>query len=207
MPAFLKPKITSVQWVGLNEIEVVFESNIGNVYHQLYAGREKIGATESYGQRTITALLVDGDNPIPLQVVAVSGSELLTDFGSSLPIRPYNRAKLKWSTSSYPSDAKLFEVTAGTTAGGAVSSSNVIETVVFDGDRTYEIITPALSESGTWFFEVTGRDNRGTNGNAGTALAMSAVVLVMPADFTEQSSGNRFDVSLVAGSLTLTWSA
>ena len=197
-------QLDRAEWIDSTTIRARFRSAHTGLRHQLYAGRTLIGETTAPGERIVVGTLRPSLAPQHLQILAVATGEAGADWGYTLPIRPYNRVKLSWTAASFPSDTKLFEVRAGTEPGGAVSSSNVLARVPFRANQTaYEYITNPLDGSGTWNFEIVARDNRAADGNAGTALAIAAVVLAHPRDVVTQSDGSRFSVSVSGGTATV----
>lgn len=196
--------LTSLSWAGTTAIRAAFTTTYGTSYlYQLYAGRKRIGVTADASDRVVLGQLQPSLYPQHLMLVAVDPADRFTDFGSQLPKRPFNTVRLRFSTSSWPADAKYIDITAGTVPGGAVDSDNLLTRILFDVDRQYEYVTPALSGSGTWNFEVFGRDSRRSEGNAGTALALSADVLAHPPDVALSSSGSRLTFSVAAGVATV----
>jgi len=150
--------------------------------------------------------------PEHITVLAVETSEAGSDFGSLLPDRPYNRAKISTTVSGWPSDAKYIDITAGTTPGGAVDDTNLIYREFYDSDRTYNMLVPATDTfrgSGTWNIEVTGRDDKPPKdqssqpGNLGTAKTLSVDVLSHPPDVTPQADSSRFSITISSGTLTV----
>lgn len=199
-------KITKAQWVSPTAIRVSFSTSYGTAHqYQLYAGRELIGATLSTSERSVTGQLKPSAWPQHLTIVAVDPAERLTDYGATLPPRPFNRVKLTFSTSSWPADAEFIEVTGGTEPGGSVDPNNLLARVLYDTDREYEITTPPLAGSGVWNFSVAGRDNRPGGGNLGTAATAQATVTAHPPDVA-LVGGNRFSVAIEAGVATVSWS-
>lgn len=193
-------KLLSARWVGPRALMVRFTSTYGSTYyHQVYAGRTLAGVTNAASARQVVAQVEPSLYPQPLQLLAVSGGNEATDYGSMLPIRPYNKARLRFSTSGW-TDAKYIDITRGSTAGGAVSSSNLVRRILFDTNRTYVVVSGPLPGSGQWNFEAVGKD---TTGNTGTELAMSVTTLTMPPDVTQDSSGNRLSVSIAAQTATI----
>lgn len=199
-------KITRVAWLGSQSISVVFTSTYGSSYvYQLYAGRTLIGVTSSATDRTVVGDLEPSLWPQHLTLLAVSPANRLVDYGLSLPLRPYNRVRFSFSTSSWPSDSKCIELSAGTAVGGAVDVSNVVERIFFDTDRDFEILSPPMPGSGQWNFEIAGRDNRPPSGNRGTALAVNANVLAHPPDVVPNDDNTRLAVSVAGGEATVTF--
>ena len=195
-----------IGWFGPSAIRVDFESIYGSAYHyQLYAGRTLIGQTYSPSERFISAPLIPTDWPQWLQLVTVDPAERLTDYGSSLPDRPYNKAEISVTTSSWPSDSKVIEVSSGTVPGGAVDTANIVARQNWRTDTTYAMTTTPCGPSGSWNFQVAGRDDKPIDGNRGTALALSATLLTQPRDYALTAEGARFDVSATAGTATVSF--
>lgn len=185
-------KINRVLWAGRNSIRVDFSTPETAYLWQLYAGRRLIGQTKSPDERSILAPLQASLYPVWLSLLAVDGADIDVDHGSTLPQRPYNRARFTVSTSSWPSDTNTIEVAAATEPGGAVDPDNVVASAFWDIDRSYEITTPCVGPSGTWAFEVAGRDEKEPDGNRGTPLSVSLDILTQPPDVAVDSTGNRF---------------
>lgn len=199
-------KIKAVGWVGPQAILVVFSSSYGTAYlYQLYAGRTLIGTTRGAGDRSVIGTLAPSVWPQHLTLLAVSPATKLTDYGPSLPLRPYNKVKFQFSTSSWPADSKLIELSAGTVVGGAVDTTNVLERIFYETDGTFAIYSPPMPGTGQWNFELAGRDNKPPDGNRGTALAVSADVLAHPPDVVLQDDDTRFSVSIASGTATVTF--
>lgn len=195
-------KLLSARWVGPRALMVRFSSTYGSsYYYQIYTGRTLAGVTSSPSARKVVAQVEPSLYPQPLQLLAVTGGNQATDYGSTLPVRPYNKARLRFSTSGW-SDAKYIDITRGSTAGGAVSSSNLVRRILFDTNRTYAVISGPLPGSGQWNFEAVGKD---ATGNTGDELAMSVTTLTMPPDVTQDSSGNRLAVSIAAQTATISY--
>jgi len=195
--------ITSITWSGTNGIRVNFTTTYTGRHHQLYVGRTRIGSTNGTGETVINAPLQPSFYPQYLQLVSVEESERTTDYGDSLPDRPYNVVRLRWETAA-SGDTKWLEVTGGATPGAAVDTANVLENVLFDTDRVYVWTSKPLSGSGTWNFEVAGRDDKPLTGNRGTALPFQATrVLACPPDVVLNSSGNRLRATVAAGVATI----
>lgn len=198
--------VTDCAWLSATAISVSFTTTYGTDYqYQLYAGRQLIGATVATSERTLVGQLQPSTYPQCLTILAVEPTERLTDYGDRLPPRPYNRVKLRWATLGMPSDMKWIEITSGTVAGGAVSLSNVLALVPFDQNRFYEYLTPPVSGTGTWNFEVAHRDMRPPDGNRGTASAISAAVIAIPPDVESDGFGNRLAVAIASQNATVTY--
>lgn len=199
-------QISAVGWLSSQAIFVRFSSSYGGSYvYQLYAGRTLIGVTRSPLQRRVVGELQPSNWPQHLTLLAVDPGQSLNDYGASLPIRPYNKVRLRFTTASWPADAKLIELSAGTVVGGAVDPENIVRKIPFDTDGEFEIFSPPMAGTGTWNFEIAGRDNRPNAGNRGTALAVSAEVLAHPPDVVLQADDSRLAVTLDAGEATITF--
>jgi len=198
MPYLGGLEIVSVSWIDTHSIAVRISTTYTDKLYQLYAGRSLVGVTSGYSDTVIIGTVVPALWPEHLQVLAVNSDEINNDYGSALPDRPYNRAKVTATVAGW-TDAKYLDVTAGTTVGGAVSDSNLIYREFFDTNRVYEMIVPAVGTfegSGTWNLEAVGRDDKETGGNLGTPQALSVDVLSHPPDVPLQSDGTRFTVSI-----------
>lgn len=207
-------EITSYAWLDTQSLKVRFTTTYTDKLHQLYCGRQLIGETSSFTDRVVIGTMIPTDWPEHITLLAVDASQAGTSFGELFPDRPYNRAKISATVSSWPADAKQIEVTAGTAVGGAVDSDNVIYRELYDTDRTYDMIVPAVDTfrgSGTWNMEVTGRDNRPPadssteSGNLGTAKALTVDVLSHPPDVTLQSDSTRFSITISSGTATVSF--
>lgn len=199
-------RITGAEWLSAAALAVRFTSTYGSTYlYQLYAGRSLAGTTASPTARQVVGQIAPSQWPQHLTLLAVEPSQRLTDYGALLPRRPYNKARLRFQTSGWPSDARSIDVLAGTTPGGAVDADNRIARVPFDTNRQYAILTPPMPGSGQWNFEVIGRDDTLPEGNAGTALALSAQLLAHPPDVALASDGSRFGVSIENQQATVTF--
>lgn len=197
--------ITRAEWGESTELNVDFTTVHTTLHHQLYHGRQLVGVTETIGSRTISGATQQFDNTEEIQLLAVDPDEQFTDYGSSLPPRPYARVKLSVTTSGWAADTRYLQVSAGTEPGGAVDTANVLVNEVFVGNGSYSIITPPFNESGSWNLQVAGIDHTQPNGNRGTALALSADVLVYPQDVYAEETGPRITLSTSAGNLVATF--
>lgn len=199
-------RILSAGWLSPQAIAVRIETSYSDSYcYQLYAGRTLIGVTKSPVGRVIVGQLEPSLWPQHLTVLAVNPANKLTDYGSYLPLRPYNRVRIRFSTASWPSDSRMIEVSAGTAVGGAVDTTNIVARIPFTSDGDFEVFTDPMPGSGQWNFEVAGRDNRPNDGNRGTALALSAEVLAHPPDVVLQDDNSRFAVTVTGGVATVTF--
>ena len=197
---------TGCEWISAHAIRVSFSTTWGTSYlYQLYAGRRLIGVSASPSARQVVGQLLPSRSPQVLTLLAVDPEDATTDFGSLLPPNAYNCVALRFTAAGMPSDMRFLEVTAGTSAGGAVSSTNVLALIPFDIDRAYEFTTDPLDGTGTWNFEIAGRDDKPNGGNKGTALAISAAILSIPPDVELRSDGSRFVLSVAAQTLTVSF--
>jgi hypothetical protein len=198
--------ITSARWISTHALRVAFSSTYAATYlYQLYHGRELIGVTDTPLERQIVGQLIPQAWPEPLALLAVTPANKLTDYGASLPPRPYNRVKLTVTPAGW-AGVKQIEVAAGTAVGGAVDVDNVIARTLYDTNRAYQIVTEPLEGTGVWNLEVAGRDDRPPAGNRGTAQAVAVTVTSHPPDLTFiDSAGRRFTPSIAAGVLTVTY--
>lgn len=199
-------QITDAKWIGQHSLQISFASNLVNRYFQLYAGRRLVGVTETTRARRIIGQVMPTLIPAPMTVLAVTPDDRLTDYGPQLPPRPWNRYRLDWSTSAYPSDAKFFDLAASTVAGGAVDSANLIARIEYVGDIAYSFDLPELTSGGLWTYRLTPRDDALPLGNPGTPEEVEIAALVYPKDLALRSDGNRFTAAVEAGVLTCEFS-
>lgn len=194
-------RITGASWIGPNAIAVQFAASDDGLFRQLYAGRTLIGVTTHPDDREVVGQLFHSEWPQDLILVAVESANRTTEYGDTFGVGPWNAVRIRVSTSSYPADAARLEITAGTSAGGAVDDANVLGQIIFEGDGTYEFQTQPLGDSGTWNLEVTPYDDKG---NAGTALATSVALISRAQDVVLQDDDTRlFDFSIAAQTLNL----
>lgn len=201
-------EITHAAMIGPGLVRVEFASTYSSDYHyQLYCGRSLVGVTQSPAERAVSGGIIPSLYPEHITVLAVDPASRLTDYGSDLPDRPYNRVKLTVDTTGFPADTKLLEVTGSTEPGGAVDTSNILATLPFDAAGVKSVITDPLSGSGTWSFEVAGRDNTAPDGNRGDPLELTAEILAYPPDLALQADGYRFSVESDGTDLTISFAA
>ena len=201
MPFLGGLRMLDAAYTSPTAIRVTFSTTYTDQLYQLYAGRLLIGSTGDLSERAITGQLVPSLYPQHLTIVAVDPAERFTDYGDDLPKRPYNRVRLRFTTSGSPSDIEFLDVVGATVPDGAVDPDNLIERVLFDIDRQYEVLTPALPGTGNWAFEVFARDDKPADGNAGASLALDTDVLAYPPDVELAGDGTRFSVVIEAGEL------
>lgn len=200
----LQPKIATAEWIAQRTMKVTFTSPLSGHLYQLYAGRDLVAETQDPSQRELIAQILPATLPQHLAILAVTPAEAGTEYGGMLPgARPYNRVRLTFSTSAWPADSERIEITAGTTPGGAVDADNLLGSLLFVEDGEYEFETEPL-ETGTWNFEITGYDDKDTNGNAGTAETAAATVASYPQD-VQLVDDARLTVSSGSGNLTIGW--
>lgn len=204
MPSLGGLRILTAAYNGDTSIRVTFETTYADQLYQLYAGRLLIGATGDLSERSIVGQLVPSLYPQHLAIVAVDPAQRLTDYGDDLPKRPYNRVRIRFTTSGSASDIKFLDVVGSEVPNGVVVADNLIERVLFDTDRQYEVLTPPLPGTGNWDFEVFSRDDKPSDGNTGAALALTADVLAYPPDVAlSEATGARLTVSVAAGVATI----
>lgn len=196
---------------GLQIVSLAFASSRGLVcrfrsihdqcWHQLYAGRTQIGISTP-GQRTLVGQLQAARYPERLTLMAVEIPDRMDDFGDELPPRPFNRARLRFTASGFPTDTEFLDITAGEEPGDPVDDSNRIGRLLYVGSTQYEFISDPLP-GGEWNFEITGRDNRPRDGNAGTSVPASLTVLAHPPD-VRITGGDRLSVDVLNSVATVT---
>lgn len=201
MPYLGGYRLIAARWTGTNAIAVRFESSNAGFHHQLYAGRTMIGVTSHPSDREIVGQLVQSEWPQLLQLVAVESANRTTNYGDTLPERPYNCAGITVSCDSLPADAARLQITAGTEPGGTVDDANVLGNIILEGDGTYSYLTSPMPGNGAWAFEVTPFDS---HGNAGTPLSPSIDLKSFPPDVALQDDDARiFGVLIAAQTLNL----
>lgn len=206
---FLGTVITAANWLGPHEIQVTFSSSHTG-HHQLYVGRRRAGRTTQKAERTIRAQMLPSVTPAPLQVIAVEDTEVETDYGSSLPDRPYNLHTISWDATGIDADTDRFVVTKATAVDTDPDVFDGAEPYV-SGVTAYSYDTPAIEASGNWRFGITPYDtacgdDHDTRGNAGTEALATVVAEVYPPDVALQSDRQRFNVSASGGTLTVSFS-
>ena len=199
-------RITKARYVGQTSLLVSFNSSYGSTYvYQLYRGRTLVGVSRNPNGRSVVGRVPASDYPEHLTLLAVSPGKARTDYGSTLPLRPFNKARITFTTAGY-TDCDRIEVSSGTVAGGAVDITNIQETLLFDTNRQYVVTTPPMNGgTGTWNYEVAGRDSTITAGNRGTALAVSLAIVSHPKDVQFDANGFRFTHALASQTLTITF--
>lgn len=197
-------RIVAASWASASSIRVDFVSTYGSLYqYQLYAGRSLIGATTSTDERRIIAPLSWSLWPQVLAIVAIDPSTAGTDYGSTLPPRPYNKAIVNVATSGWPSDSRLVAIAWGDSPGGAVNYSNEVRTL-YDTDRTYQLTSLPTGPSGSYNFAAYGIDDKPVDGNRGTVTSLTADLLTMPPDLVV-TDGARFTATATSGTATITY--
>lgn len=197
-------KLFSAEWLSATAILVRFTSLHAGWLHQVYVGRELAGATSTPAERSTVVRLVESEWPQRLTLLAVHPDALGVDFGQLLPLRPYNRARIRWTTSAWPADSKLIDVYTSATPGGAVDETSRLGRILFATDGSYELVTAPLPGSGYWPIRVRGVDDKPPAGNQGTSAETVTRLLSHPPDLVTNSAGERFDVDVVAGEATVT---
>jgi hypothetical protein len=193
------------EWISATTLAVSFSDNWPGMLMQLYMGRTLIGVTDDPSSTVVAGEAIPSEWPEEFQLLAVDPADKLTDFGSQLPPRPYNRLKVAYDTTAWAADAKYAEITAGDGPGAAVDTSNVLANEIVDFLGPHEFITDPLPGSGTWHLEIAGRDQTAPNGNRGTALAVAGTIDAHPPDWLPDANGNRFTTSVAGDQLTVTF--
>lgn len=197
-------RITFTSWVSASSVRVDFTSTYDSQYlYQLYAGRSLIGTTTSTLERRIIAPLSWSLWPQVLALVAVEPSDVTTDYGSTLPPRPYNKAIVTVTTSSWPTDSRLVAIAWADTPGGAVNYANEVRTL-YDTDRAYTLTSLPIGPSGEYNFAVYGIDDKPLDGNRGSVTSLTADLLTMPPDLVA-TDGARFTATATSGTATITY--
>ena len=203
---FLGTVITSAVWLGPHALEVVFSSGWSG-RHQIYVGRHLAGVSQAAADRSFVVQIPPGDTPPPIQVIAVEDSETATDYGSSLPDRPYNLHRVNWSAAGIEADTDRFRITGATAID--TNPTEFLGAVQYTvGVNLYDFETPALAASGSWRFGITPYDSAcgdyaDDKGNAGTQALATITAEVYPPDVALQSDRSRFATSATGGTLTV----
>jgi hypothetical protein len=198
-------RITSLRWTNPTAIRVDFTSTYASLYqYQLYAGRSLIGQTVSTSERFIVAPVSVSLWPQFFAVVAVDPDNLLTDYGSLLPPRPYNKSKVSVTTSGWPPDSRLVAIAWADTPGGAVDYANEVRTL-YDTDRTYTLTSEPIGPSGDYAFVAYGIDDKPESGNRGNTTSLTASLTTQPPDFALATDGARFQATATSGTATITY--
>jgi hypothetical protein len=177
------------------------------MYHQLYAGRELIGNTEIAADRVISGQVSGVELPIHLQVIAVDEDNLLTNYGDTLPTRPYNRARIISDLTTLASDVSHVILTASATAGGAVVSTNELYKLKLDDSIETLDYLDKTRGTGTWSYALKAYDNTEGGGNASTAGTLSVALVSYPSDNADFSDSHRINAEADEGILTIGWGA
>lgn len=198
-------RIVEMYWSSQFALNVRFETTYSNKLYQLYYGRELVGSTTTVDERLIIGSIVTDINPDHLQLVAVDTANRLTDYGSTLPDRPYNRLRVDIDTDGWPADTRVVQLASGINPGDAVSNTNVIASSVYDTDRVYRLTSNHFRASGTWSLAAFGRDNKLPDGNIGDKAEFTVDIIAYPADVVNRSDGTRFDIVVEEGVATATF--
>lgn len=197
--------IVEIYWTSQFALNVRFETTYTDKLYQLYYGRELVGVTTSTTERLVIGTIVTDINPDHLQLVAVDGANRLTDYGSTLPSRPYNRLRVAVDTDGWPADTRVVNLVSGENPGDAASETNVIASEVFDSDRVYNLKSRHFRKSGTFNLAAFGRDDKLPDGNIGDKAEFTASIIAYPADVFNRSDGTRFDLVVSEGVATATF--
>jgi hypothetical protein len=208
MSASLDVVITDTVWVGSQSLQVTFVSHHTDRHHQLYAGRKLVGVTSRTDERTITGHVVPTASPCPLQIVAITADLLGTDYGDSLPVRPYNKHQLRWAADGLEADTERFGVFIPTEFAGDPETLHLC--VPSTGDGNYAAEVPAVDQSGDWTYAVQPIDDAAGDdpiieGNYGDATEITVRAKVYPPDLALNADRTRFTATAQDGTLTLRW--
>lgn len=195
-------------------------------WYQLYLGRKLAW----YGQATHVGI-VSPQGRQRVDVGSVAATEKDTDFSSSLPATPQDRAKLAWQGGTYldasgNDDILGFRVYGESSPGGGINFATPLATVpaypggiITDGyglggfgqggygraanSYTWE---SAPLRSGTWHYSVKSYD---AAGNEGTAAAGSVTIAVPPQPPARNAAGSRltYTYNATTHQVTLNWLA
>lgn len=192
-------RILNMRWQSATALEVRFASGHTDAYHQLYVGDRLLTETQHPNQRQLVAYYPFHRWQEHWRVVAVTGADVGVDHSAKLPPRPKSTARVAWSTAGWTSDSDLIDIYQATSPGGAVDTNNRAARILYAGAKSYRWDSDPLGPSGNWAFRVQGRDNRPSNGNAGTAADATVDVVSIPPDFD-----TPFSVAVATGTATFT---
>lgn len=201
--------ITGYQWIDSSSLKVSYSTTYGSLYYyQMYVGRGLVGVSDNPSDLSVIGVFSPTLWPQHIWLLAVDGTNKLTDYGTSLPVRPFNKVKFDFTVADTDSDSKYIDIVGGTVVGGAVSQTNLLARIEFEGAGSYSYVTdPIQGGTGTWNFELSQRDNRNSDsisfpGNEGTAAAVSEDLIMYPPDFSLLTGGNRFTASSTTSTIT-----
>jgi hypothetical protein len=205
MPYTAGFKFKSVDWIGPNVIRVdVDRGAYGDYRWQLYAGRTLIGVSPTSRSR-IDGAINFGGAAAPLSVIAVDPIDALNDYGHLLHRKPWNAYRVTWPAVA-DADCKNYQIVAGRDPGDDYDLTNVIANVPHvAGLASYSFELPPFPDRGDWSIAVIAKDNALADGNSGTPREVIVPALVYPPDFVLTESGSRFETTLDAGVLTVSF--
>lgn len=186
----------SANAVGRNRVSVTFSTGYTDRLWQLYVGRRWIGVTDRVTDWRVSGVVIPTPWPEPLSLVGVDPVHRLTDFGSKLHDRPYNRRRIEFSVSSTV-DFDRVEVTRSSDAGEDVDETNIVAALqIVPTSTRYRLDLPQLTRRGEWEHHLWSVDARPTAGNRTHFASTTIPAAVYPRDFLGSS---RFEVASVSG--------
>lgn len=217
MPQLGGYKITHVGWAGRSSIYVDFDTSDSDLFAQLYCNRKLVGVTRSVVERRVIGQIWDGHiSSPPVTLMLVEPDERMTDFGSLLEIKPWNRYSLAWSVpEEYDRDVHHFTVLYAEAHG--VTPTIELARVPYVGPRTYSIELPGIpslplsqpvsitarNHWQNWVYRVIPHDNASPDGNAGSHTDVTIPALVYPNDLVIRDDGSRFTATVSGATLTI----
>lgn len=198
-------RISAIEWSGRHALTVEVESPHVDRYWQMYAGRRLVGVSTYLGQKRVIGQVMPTHCATPITIVMVDTVDRATDFGNSLPRRPWNRFRFGWSASAFPADSRWFAISASPAAGEAVDYSTFLARVAYVGNGAYGFDLPAVNECGQWLYGVTPFDDAVPNGNAGTPAELAVDALVYPPDIAIGDDDQRLTAEMVADDLVVSF--
>lgn len=195
--------ISTIEWSGRHALTVEVESPLTERYWQMYAGRRLVGISTYLGQKRVVGQVIPTHCTTPITIVMVDNVDRFRDFGNSLPDRPWNRFRFRWSATSFPADSRWFAISASPAAGAEVDYSTFLARVAYVGDGAYAFDLPAVNECGQWKYGLTPFDDAVPNGNAGTPAELAVGALVYPPDIFIDDDEQRLTAAIVDDDLVV----
>ncbi|HEY0981464.1 hypothetical protein [Schlesneria sp.] len=191
-------QITDVGWLGPQAVYCDFDSPyVDGWLWQLYANRTLIGSTRLPSERRVVGQLVPSISPTPLTLVRIAVGDINVDYGNQIPRQPWNRFRLRWTTSGSANVAR-FAVKRSAVPGGPASL--FVAYVPFSGDGEYSFDPEPVDGSGVWTYAIVPED---TAGSEGAPISSAVSVMLPPDDVSADDAGKRFTVNVSAGVSTV----
>ena len=198
-------------------------SSPDGTFFQVYVARHLAW----YGQVTRTSIPVPPVVPVRIDIGTVGAGEQFTDFSSSLPSAPANRAALSWLGGTFEAaDIAGYHVYGEHTPGGGVVYTSPLATIpaypggiITDGwgqggwgqggwgqsASSYAWTSDTLT-AGTWTFAIKPFDSAGNEGNTTTGTVTIHAPPLPPAPFADRTR-LHYSYNATSKKVTLTWNA